>query len=71
MKLGNKIKRFRFEKDAMSQQALADSVGVSRVTINSIENGRFVPSTILAIKIAKFFDTTVEQIFYLIDRQEQ
>jgi putative transcriptional regulator len=67
VKLGNNIKRFRFEKGEISQQTLADGVGVSRVTINSIENGKFVPSTILALKIAQFFDSIVEEVFYFID----
>ncbi len=71
MKLENKIKRFRFEHDGMSQQALADAVGVSRVTINSVENGKFVPSTILAMKIARFFNTTVEEIFQLVGQEEE
>ncbi len=70
-KLGNRIKRFRFEKNGISQQALADAVSVSRVTINSVENGRFIPSTILAMRIAKFFGTTVEEIFYLIDEEDK
>jgi putative transcriptional regulator len=71
MKLENKIKRFRFEHDGMTQQALADAVGVSRVTINSVENGKFVPSTILAIKIARFFNTTVEEVFQLVGYEEE
>lgn len=49
----------------ISQQNLADSVGVSRQTINAIETGRFVPSTILALKIARFFSKPVDQIFIL------
>lgn len=49
----------------MTQQALAEATGVSRQTINAIETGRFVPSTILALKIARVFQKSVEQIFQL------
>ena len=67
MELGNNIKKMRFEKDNISQQALANAVGVTRLTIHSIENGKFNPSAILAMKIARFFEKTVEDVFYLID----
>lgn len=49
----------------MTQQALAEATGVSRQTINAIETGRFVPSTVLALKIARVFRTSVERIFQL------
>ena len=49
----------------ISQQQLADSVGVSRQTINAIEKGRFVPSTVLAMKIARYFNKNVEVVFAL------
>lgn len=49
----------------MTQQALAEATGVSRQTINAIETGRFVLSTILALKIAQVFQKSVEQIFQL------
>jgi hypothetical protein len=49
----------------VTQQQLAESVGVSRQTINAIEGGRFIPSTVLAIKIARFFGKTVESVFSL------
>ena len=51
----------------ISQQVLADSVGVSRQTINAIETGRFVPSTILSLKIARYFKKPLEEIFQLED----
>ncbi len=70
-KLGNRIKRFRFEKNGISQQALADAVDVSRVTINSVEKGRFVPSTLLAMRIARFFGASVEDVFYLFDEGDE
>lgn len=49
----------------ITQQDLADKVGVSRQTINSIEAERYVPSTLLAIKISDVFKTTVNEIFKL------
>lgn len=49
----------------MTQQELAEKVGVSRQTINSIEAGRYVPSTVLALKISAVFKTTVNEIFQL------
>lgn len=49
----------------ISQQQLADAIGVSRQTINAIETGRFVPSTLLALKIARYFSKSVDDIFLL------
>ena len=49
----------------LTQQQLADAVGVSRQTINAIESGKFVPSTIVAMKIARVFERPVEEIFSL------
>jgi putative transcriptional regulator len=62
----NRIKVARAEK-SMTQQQLADAAGVSRQTINAIESGKFVPSTILALKIAQIFERPVEEIFQLDD----
>lgn len=49
----------------MTQQQLAEATGVSRQTINAIENGKFVPSTVLALKIARTFRKSVEELFWL------
>ncbi len=49
----------------MTQEELANRVGVSRQTINSIEKNRYIPSTVLALKISKEFDKTVNEIFEL------
>ena len=51
----------------MTQQQLADAVDLSRQTINAIESGKFVPSTVLALKIARTFGKQVEEIFSLED----
>ena len=60
----NSIKVERAKKD-MTQQDLAEKVQVSRQTINSIEAGKYVPSTVLALKIARIFGVSMEEIFEL------
>lgn len=67
MKLKNNIRRCRFDHNEMSQEDLAREVGVTRQTIHSIEKGKFVPSALLALKLARFFNHKVEDIFYLSD----
>jgi len=67
MELGNNIRRLRFEKGDISQEVLANGVGVTRQTIHSIEKGKFVPSTLLAFKIALFFDSSVDRVFFIVD----
>jgi len=62
--LKNSIKVER-AKQNMTQADLAIKVGVSRKTINTIETGRFIPTTITAIRIARAFELTVEEIFTL------
>lgn len=62
----NRIKIERAEK-GITQQQLAEAVGVSRQTIVAIEKNKFLPSTPLAIKIARYFSKTVENIFILED----
>lgn len=51
----------------ITQAELADLIGVSRQTINTIESNKYVPSTVLALKIARVFEKPVEQIFMLED----
>lgn len=67
MKLGNNLKRHRFDHDGITQQALANAVGVTRLTIHSIETGKFIPSTYLALKLARFFGKQVEDLFFIPD----
>jgi len=67
MELGNHIRRCRFNQNELTQRELAKAIGVSRQTIHSIETRKFVPSTVLALKIARFFQQQVEEIFYLIE----
>ena len=67
MRLTNNLRRCRFDHSETSQQALADAVGVTRQTIYAVERGKFVPSTLLALKIARFFGKSVEEIFHVTD----
>lgn len=61
----NEIRRLRFEHGEMTQQALAERAGCTRQTIMMLEQGRYVPSLLLALQIARIFETTVEAIFVL------
>ncbi len=66
--LSNHLRKYRFEKNEISQQDLANVLGVTRLTIHSIEKGKFNPSTLLALQIARFFDAKFEDIFYLTEK---
>jgi putative transcriptional regulator len=63
-RLGNILLALRAER-GLTQAALAEMVGVSRKTINTVENGVFVPSTLLALKLARALGRPVEEIFSL------
>ena len=52
----------------LTQQDLADRIGVSRQTINALEAGKYVPSTVLALKLSRLFDKSVNEIFDLEER---
>ncbi len=60
----NTLKVERAKKD-WTQEDLAGKIGISRQSVNSIETGKFIPSTVLALKMAKVFGTNVESIFQL------
>jgi len=63
-KLLNNLEKLR-KSAGLTQQELSESAGVSRVSINGIENGVYVPSTVLALKIAKTLKCNVEDVFQL------
>ena len=63
-KLGVRLKEVRTEA-GLTQAELADRVSVSRKTINTVENGVFIPSTLLALKLAAALGTDVEDLFFL------
>ena len=62
----NKIKVYRAMKN-ISQEELAVAIGVTRKTINTVETGKFIPSTVLALRIARYVGVPVEEIFVLND----
>jgi len=59
----NNIRRLRFDNGEMTQQQLADKVGVTRQTIIAIEAGKYAPSLPLAFRIARTFQVPIEQMF--------
>ena len=61
--LSNQIRRLRFENGEMTQQELADRVGVTRQTIIAIEGGKYAPSLPLAFRIARAFTLKIEDVF--------
>jgi len=65
----NQVRRLRFENSEITQQQLADRVGVTRQTIIAIESGKYAPSLPLAFKLARTFGVSIEQVFQF-DEQE-
>jgi putative transcriptional regulator len=64
--LGNRLRELR-EAKGLTQAQLADLIGVSRKTVNTVENGVFVPSTVVALKLAAALSRPVEELFFLAD----
>jgi len=64
MKLENNLKVLRAKRN-ITQEELAEAIDVSRQTINAIELGKFNPSILTVLNLAKFFETTVEEIFFI------
>jgi putative transcriptional regulator len=64
----NRIRELRFKVNEMTQQELADSVGITRQTVIALEQGKYYPSLELAFLIARTFDVAVEDVF---QQQEQ
>ncbi len=62
--LTNRLKELRARHN-LTQEQLAERVGVTRKTINTVENGVFVPSTVLSLKLAKALSASVEELFQL------
>lgn len=63
-RLANRLKKRRSEL-GLTQAELAERVGVTRKTVNTVENGVFTPSALLALKLARALDLTVEQLFWV------
>lgn len=68
-RLSNKVRRLRFDNGELTQQQLADRVGVTRQTIIAIEAGKYAPSLPLAFKIARTFGVSIEQVFEYEDEE--
>ena len=68
--LTNQIRRHRFNHDEMTQQQLADTVGVTRQTIIAMEANKYAPSLPLAFRIARTFDLPIEDVFTYEDEQQ-
>ena len=68
-RLSNKVRRLRFDNGELTQQQLADRLGVTRQTIIAIEAGKYAPSLPLAFKIARTFGVTIEEVFQFEDEQ--
>ncbi len=68
-KIHNQIRKLRFEQGEMTQQELSDQCDCTRQTIIALEQEKYVPSLILAIKIAKVFGKTVDDVFQLPDSE--
>ncbi|TWT32353.1 anaerobic benzoate catabolism transcriptional regulator [Posidoniimonas corsicana] len=66
-RLQNRVRELRGERAGMTQQQLADEVGVTRQTIIALEKGAYTPSLALALRIAKLFDEPTDEVFYLED----
>jgi putative transcriptional regulator len=62
--LENRLRELR-ESKGLTQAQLADLIGVSRKTVNTVENGVFIPSTVVALKLAGALDCSVEDLFFL------
>lgn len=68
--LSNNVRRLRFENGELTQEQLADKVGVTRQTIIAIESGKYAPSLPLAFRIARVFSVPLEHVFqYEADQQ--
>lgn len=66
-RLSNRVRRLRFDNGEMTQQQLADKVGVTRQTIIAIEAGKYAPSLPLAFRLARTFGVSVEEVFQYLD----
>jgi len=69
--IGNNIRKLRFNHDEMTQQQLAEKVGVTRQTIVAIEKGNYSPSLELAFRIALAFNVGLEEVFFIEDNPDR
>ena len=65
--INNQIRSLRFHHDEMTQQALAERIGVTRQTVNAIEGGKYFPSLEVAFRIAEVFSLPLEEVFQYVN----
>jgi putative transcriptional regulator len=65
--IGNHLRRLRFEASEMSQETLAQRVGITRQTVIAIEGGRYAPSLELAMRLAGAFEQRVDDVFFWLE----
>jgi putative transcriptional regulator len=70
-RINNNIRKLRFFNDEMTQQQLAEKVGVTRQTIIALEQGKYSPSLELAFRIAQVFDVPLEEVFSYNSNEDQ
>ena len=66
MVIQNRIRRLRFDRGEMTQQQLAERIGVTRQTVNAIELGKYSPSLEVAFRIAAVFGVSIDQVFQFV-----
>ena len=69
LQIVNKVRECRFFADEMTQQELAELIGVTRQTVMAIEKGKYSPSLEVAFKIAKVFGKSLEEVFQVADSE--
>ncbi len=69
-KIHNQIRTLRFHHEEMTQQSLADQIGVTRQTVNAIEGDKYSPSLEVAFRIAQVFDKPLEEVFQYVPDPE-
>jgi putative transcriptional regulator len=65
--IGNHLRRLRFDRGEMTQEALAKAVGITRQTVIALEAGRYAPSLELAMRLAGVFGKTVDEVFFWLE----
>lgn len=68
--ISNNIRKLRFNHDEMTQQQLAEKAGVTRQTIVALEQGKYSPSLELAFRIALVFNSSLEEVFFIENKEE-
>jgi putative transcriptional regulator len=66
-RITNEIRVLRFQRAELTQQQLADQIGVTRQTVNAIEGNKYSPSLDVAFKIARVFGVPLEEVFHYAD----